>query len=342
MRVSKLPLHILYVLYIFTSCLVALFITAPTIAAGTADVILNFDKATYALNEQVELSIVVNSGSQSVMVGSLDLQYDAERLQLLRIENNSTVFRGEVSAVGGNGSMNITKYVVPIGSSSSGLNLFSTAVFRTLNPGEAKVTIADSSLLFSENGSDSVWNGQANEKSIVVLQAEANNIFTAQSNNPIPETVSRFASNPSQPAEEEQADFPDRAIPIDTTTITVEKSFVSVRVLNKESDVIVGARVTLDGVEAETDLVGIASFGSIPFGIYSLTITTPDGDTVNTNIEVLESSNPLEVQEFEFVVGATEDDSSPVAIFIVSVVAVVLATVGLVIYQKRKSTIYPL
>lgn len=133
-------------------------------ATDAAEASLSIVGTAQTSSENFTISIYENSSSSSVNVVSVDLNYDPAHLEFLSVDNSLSAFSGALKSKGGNGTINLIRYVSPPGSTLSGSALISTIVFKPLT-GVTKgaITINSTSLVLSSG--KNIWDGKNNSLS---------------------------------------------------------------------------------------------------------------------------------------------------------------------------------
>jgi hypothetical protein len=146
---------------ILTLALFATVLFSSTTAADTAGASLSIVSSPQSSSENFAINIYENSPTSSVNVVSVDLNYDSTQLEFLNVDNSSSSFGGALKSKGGNGTINLIRYVNPPGNTLTGNALISTVVFKTL-PGATKgaIGINSSSLILSSG--KNIWDGNNN------------------------------------------------------------------------------------------------------------------------------------------------------------------------------------
>jgi hypothetical protein len=126
-------------------------------AAGSASFSLSPSGGTYNINSTFSL-MVSETSTDAVNVVTAKLSYDASKLQYVGVDASGSGFGGDASTSGGAGSITISRYVTPAGSTVTGTQNVASVNFKALvGSGSTSVTFAAGSQIAS-NGSN-VWNG---------------------------------------------------------------------------------------------------------------------------------------------------------------------------------------
>jgi hypothetical protein len=128
-------------------------------AAGSASYILSPSTGSHAINSIFSVGVFENGSS--VNVATANLNYNASQLEFEGVNAATAPFGGDVSSTGGNGSVSISRYVTPAGSTASGSVEVGAVTFKVLaGSGSTTVNVASSSMIES-NGSN-IWDGVNN------------------------------------------------------------------------------------------------------------------------------------------------------------------------------------
>ena len=126
-------------------------------AAGSATFSLSPSSNTVNINTVFGVTVYENGTDVNVITA--DLTYDASKLELIGIDATGSAFANSVSASGGSGSVDISRYTAP-GSTVNGNQKIATVNFKAVvGSGTANVSMASSSKIVS-NGVDT-WNHAA-------------------------------------------------------------------------------------------------------------------------------------------------------------------------------------
>src|SRR6185369_7292187 len=99
---------------------------------------------------------VSETSTDPVNVVTAKLSYDASKLQYIGVDASGSGFGGEASTSGGSGSVTISRYVTPAGSTVTGAQKIANVSFKALvGSGSTAVSFASGSQIAS-NGSN-VW-----------------------------------------------------------------------------------------------------------------------------------------------------------------------------------------
>lgn len=134
-------------------------IPAPAAWAAQPSASLSLSSGSYDMGASFSVNIYEDSGSQNVYVVKSALTYDPSLLQFVSITPPGSDWYS-VNDVGGNGTVDISRFVLPPGQAVNGRINFATVSFKALaNTSKATVDISPSSEVDS---SHNIWDGVDN------------------------------------------------------------------------------------------------------------------------------------------------------------------------------------
>lgn len=324
-------------------------------AAGNASLSLSPGSSSTVKDSQLTVAINMSS-TEPVNAIQVGLTYDSSKLQYVSTSATNSAFNAEaVPTEGGNGSVNITRYISG-GSTVSGTGkLVAGVTFKALaSSGSSPITFNTSNThISSANTNSEIWDG---------IQTGGTYSFTSPPATPTPTTgnssgsgggsgsssasgstssggttkpSSGSSSSSSKPAASNKTAQATTNSTQDAAAPAIASSgyIVAIKVTTSSSSPIAGATVKLDNSSQSTDTTGIASFVGVSAGKHKVTVSGPAGKA-SKDISVSSSVSPTDVQRFDISVKKPFDFAKLIPIVGGVVGLAVIGFVGFKLIQK--------
>ncbi|MCX6727616.1 MAG: hypothetical protein NTX11_02270 [Candidatus Saccharibacteria bacterium] len=298
-------------------------------AAGSASLSLTPASGSYPISTNFTVGVFENSGTDTAVGVDAKITYDATKLDFVSVDTTGGVFTDCPSApVGGGGNVTIT--CVKFGFSFTGSQKIGNVTFKTkAGTGTTSLGFGSSSAIVKNDGSTNLWNGST-----------AGGTYTLTTPTPPPSgggggtttpppsgggggttkppAGGSTSPNTTAPANTAPNTNPGTTKPNNsssTNTVTTSPAnelvpvappnatgkSVSVFVSDANSRAVAGAKVSLGSKTYLTDANGIASFGDVKPGTYTVKIVAATG-SASKSFTVTPVSQDGTAQKVEVVV----------------------------------------
>jgi len=134
-------------------------LTSTVAFAATPSASIVIDGSSYGPGADFSLPVDVNSNS-NINVVSVELAYDQSQLKFLNIDNSTSAFGGGLKATGGNGKIDVIRYVLPQAGPISGNNRVFVINFEALaNTASANVSLTSNNMVLDSTSHSNIWDG---------------------------------------------------------------------------------------------------------------------------------------------------------------------------------------
>jgi hypothetical protein len=329
----------------FISMIAPLHVSAQT--DGKASIKLTPNTAELTKNSTFSVTVSIDSGSQKVNVAQVDLAYDPAKLRFNEIDSSTSAYSAEVQESGGDGNINIARFVSPPGTAILGNRVFSKISFSVLSENTtADISILSSSAVAGAESGENIWDGNANPAKFQLIAALPGS--TPVTDEPVESNIqfdntdafSRSSNATIENSSTLQNENPEVPISVNTSEITFDTYLVAIRVLDGDVP-IPNAEVTISEQTALTDVSGTASFIGFADGAYIVDIQVPGReDLYSSTIFIPDTAELSEVQEFEFDI--SNGNSLVIIFFAITSILLFAALILLVLWIiKKKSKTLP-
>lgn len=266
-------------------------------AAGNATLSLTLSNPSPALNSTFTVTVYENSGNVGVNAIQADLTYNTSQLQLIPIKAptsgdpdlaadiSTSAFPLQGKNSGGNGVVNLG-----VGSTTvrTGSQKVAVITFRAIVAGSGSINFAGSSAIVNAANQNNELGTAAGSTFTIPKPA------TGSSPTPTPKSTSTTAPRTStstpntSPSVSSTSNNTTNPVPTNQSDVqgaSANRYLLAIKVLDENNKIVVGAKVTLDGITEVSDTTGIASFFNVSAGDHTLK-TTVNGKTKSQVINV--------------------------------------------------------
>ncbi len=334
----------------------AIILIFANAATPTANFSLSPSSSSVVIGTDVTVGVYEDSLLQSINAVSVKMSYNSSQLTFKTISLTGSAFSGCLTATGNDstGTVDLVCYMAPP-SNLTGKKLAATVIFTAkASSGSATISFvnesASNSRIAQSGTGNNIWNGNTTGTTLTLKPVAINPpAGGGTTTNPpaggttTPTTSTPTTSKPTTPTTSttKPTTTPSSGVTtspaselIPVAAANATGKVVSIYVSDANSRAVAGAKVTLGSKTYLTDATGVASFGDVKPGSYTVKIVSTNG-TASKSVTVTAVSQDGTAQKVEVIL---KKSNNYIKLGIIGLGAVfVLAGAGMVFKRRKMS-----